>query len=117
MRVRREQAAGKLSRLSPGLTSLSLAIHEELPEGGLSGVRYIRRVVVEHAFALFEMPCTHTHCEGGSYDVTREVLASLRDGATRFEGHSSCLGGCGRRLHFVATAEYSAVKAAALGGS
>lgn len=110
-RGRREDAAGKLLKSVPGLTSLSLALHEGRPNGCFNETRYIRRVVLEHAPALFEVPCSSTDCDEGGYDMTREVLFALSSNKVRFEGEHSCggrcrAGDCGRVLRYVATATY-----------
>ncbi len=52
-RVQREDAAGKLLKRAPDLLTLSLVIRETRPEGCVSNTQYTRRVVVEHAPALF----------------------------------------------------------------
>jgi hypothetical protein len=110
-RVQREDAAGKLAKRAPDLATLSLVIRETRPEGCVSNTQYTRRVVVEHAPALFEVPCSYPQCEDGGYDVTREVLAALAGHQEKFEGTVSCRGrcatlDCARVLHYVATATY-----------
>ena len=111
LRTERESAAGKLLEKIPDLTSLSVAVHELRPDGRVSAVQYIRRIVVEHAPALFEMPCSYSNCKDGGYDVTREILDGLVAQKARFEGEGACRGSCGtgdcaRLLRFVATAMY-----------
>lgn len=111
LRGKREQAAGKLLQKVPDLTSLNLEIRESRPNGLTNDTQYIRRVVVEHAHALFEMPCSYSSCDNGGYDVTREVLSALASRAARFEGECACRGSCGgefcsRVLRYVATATY-----------
>jgi hypothetical protein len=111
LRHERETAAGKLLAKIPDLMSLSLGIHEVRPDGLASETQYIRRVVVEHASALFEMPCSYAYCKDGGYDVTREVLDGLVSRKARFEGERACRGSCGasdctRVLRYVATATY-----------
>lgn len=110
-RAQRELSAGTLLQSVPGLASLSIAIHETRPDGVVSDTHYTRRVVVEHAPALFEIPCSYRDCTDGSYDLTREILAALEAGKTAFEGQQRCRGRCGdldctRVLHFVGTATY-----------
>jgi hypothetical protein len=110
-RDRREDAAGKLTQRIPDLTSLSLSIHEARSDGCTSDTQYIRRIVVEHAPALFEMRCSYAYCSNGGYDVTREVLNALASRAARFEGESACRGSCGeqycsRVLRYIGTATY-----------
>ena len=111
-RDRRESAAGKLTDRVPGLTSLSLVIRETRPGGSASDTQYTRRVVIERAPALFEVPCSYSYCRDGGYDVTREILDGLRSRSPHFEGEVGCRGSCGgeycsRVLHYVATATYA----------
>ena len=73
--------------------------------------RYLWRIVVERAPALFEIPCPEQGCENGGHDLTRELLRALRAGNTTVEGESVChgdlgQGSCGRVLKYVATATY-----------
>jgi hypothetical protein len=110
-RDRREAAAGKLIQKVPDLTSLTLVIRETRPDGCASDTQYTRRVVVEHAAALFEMPCSYSYCTDGGYDTTREIMGALSARTARFEGEVSCRGNCRaqyceRVLHYVGTATY-----------
>ena len=112
-RQEREGAAGRLLAAVPALATLDLSIHETRPDGCLGDNHYIRRIVVEHAPALFEIPCSYPDCEDGGYDLTREVLHALARGLPRFEGDRTCRGrcravDCTRVLRFVATATYRA---------
>lgn len=107
LRAQREQSAGKLTGMFPLLGSLSLAVSESRPDSPISANRYVRRVVLAHAPALFEFPCSYSYCQNGVYDATHEVLSALRGGQVRFEGVCNCQGGCGRELHYVATAVYA----------
>ena len=116
LRERREQAAGKLLQKVPQLTSLNLEIRETRPNSAMNETQYIRRVVVEHAHALFEMPCSYSSCDNGGYDVTQEILSSLASRTARFEGECACRGSCGgeccsRVLRYVATATYRSPEA------
>ena len=113
LRHQREDAAGKLLKKAPDLTSLSLAIHEKRPNGCVNETYYIRHIVIEHAPALLEVPCSHPDCNDGGYDLTREVLFALAARQVRFDGEHACRGtsgarDCGRVLRFVGTATYSA---------
>lgn len=108
----REDSAGKLSAKVEGLTSLSIAITEKKPNAVTGDNTYIRRVVVDGAPALFEISCSSPGCEGGGYELTREVLTALGQRRERFEGQHSCRGrtrvaDCGQELHYVATATYA----------
>jgi len=116
-RVQREDAAGKLLVQAPDLTSLSITIRETRPEGCVSDTQYTRRVVLEHAPALFEVPCAYPECEDGGYDVTREILLSLAARQPHFEGEQSCRGRCGslectRVLRYAGTATYREARVA-----
>ncbi|MGK4002921.1 hypothetical protein WMF31_09895 [Sorangium sp. So ce1036] len=111
LRGQRERAAGKLLQKIPDLESLSLEIRETRPNAPTNDTQYIRRVVVEHAHALFEMPCSYSSCDNGGYDATQEILSALAARSMRFEGECVCRGSCGgefcsRILRYVATATY-----------
>jgi hypothetical protein len=114
-RSEREGAAGKLLQKVPALASFSIAIHESRPEGCVGDTHYIRRIVLEHAPALFEMACSDPHCEDGGYEVTREILYALAANQVQFTGQQTCRGRCGpadcaRVLKYVATATYRDVR-------
>jgi hypothetical protein len=116
-RIEREDAAGKLLERVPDLADLSIAIHEARPGGCTSDTHYIRRVVLASAPALFEVPCSDTHCEDGGYDVTHEILHALVSRRPHAEGHQTCRGrcgpiDCGRSLRWVITAKYREAVAA-----
>ncbi|MRG95073.1 hypothetical protein [Polyangium spumosum] len=110
-RLAREDAAGKLTSRAPDLMDLQIEI-DETPRGNkVGGTRYIRRVVLAQAPALFEVPCSEPKCEEGGYDMTREILYALASRRTLFEGQHACAGRCSagecnRVLHYVATAKY-----------
>ena len=111
-RRKREDEAPRLITIVPQLKSLRLDLDERHKDGVVSTEpAHIRRVVVEHAPALFFMPCGDSRCREGGHDITRPVLDALRAGDTRFEGEDECHGSqgsgyCGRVLHFVGTAEF-----------
>lgn len=111
-RAERETAAGKLLARVPRLASISLVIDEKRPEGCVSDTHYIRRVVVEHAPALFEVPCSDRGCQDGGYEITREILAALASSRLEFQGEHACGGrvgtlDCARVLRYKATATYA----------
>ncbi len=121
LRHQREDAAGKLHERAPDLASLDLRIHEARPNGCVNDTQYIRRIVVEHAPALFEVPCSFAECRDGGYDVTREVLSAVAARKTQFEGDQACRGtcgpvDCGRVLHYKATATYRVAPSTTAGG-
>jgi hypothetical protein len=110
-RMAREDAAGKLTVKAPDLVDLHMSIAETQRGGSVGDRRYIRRVVLAQASALFEVPCSDPQCENGGYDLTHEILSALASRRTLFEGQQSCSGrcrvnDCGRVFHYVATATY-----------
>jgi hypothetical protein len=110
-REQREDAAGKLLQKVPDLGSLSIDVTELRPDGCIGNTHYIRRIIVDHAPALFEIPCSFPKCEQGGYDLTSEVLGALAAHETRFEGQLACRGygetfSCSRVLRYVGTATY-----------
>ncbi len=111
-RRQREDDAPRLLAQVPNLESLTLEIQEHRAGAPLSESKYVRRIVVENAAAIIELPCLESTCEGGGYDVTSTVLAELRAGATHFEGHDVCRGHtktaeCRREVQYVGTATYT----------
>jgi hypothetical protein len=111
LRMAREDAADKLLLRAPDLADLHLKIDETQRGGNVGDRRYIRRVVLSQAPALFEVPCSDPQCENGGYDMTQEILSALASRRTLFEGRQSCAGrcganDCGRVFHYVATATY-----------
>jgi hypothetical protein len=110
-RVQREAAAGKLLQRYPEVASVDIAIHEARPEGCVSDSHYIRRIVLEHAPALFEVPCSYPSCEDGGYDITHDVLGAISARDPKVEGEKACRGRCGaldctRVLRFVVKIGY-----------
>ena len=111
-RQEREDRAGKLLLRAPDLTSLSIVVHETRPDGCVSDSHYTRRVVLEQAPALFEVPCSDPACEDGGYEVTWEssTPSPLASGSSRASSHAggdavrSTAAGSSR---FVATATYA----------
>ncbi len=104
-RRRREDEAPRLHAEVPSLTRLSLAVEERAESGFTIGSGHTRRVVVEHAAARFEVPCSAGGCDGGVHDLTRGVMHELHQRSARFESDTPC-DRCGCVLHHVATAEY-----------
>lgn len=103
-RRQRENDAPRLHKEIRRLTSLTMHIDN-------GGSRYLWRIVVERAAALFELVCPEDGCTDGGHDLTRIITHALRASATRFEGESACHGdlgarGCGRILKYVAEATY-----------
>lgn len=112
-RRRREDAAPRLRDAVPRLSACRIELTERA--GGAVGaeVAHIRRVVVEHAPALFIIPCGDPACKGDGHDLTNAMLRGLREHQTDFSGEDSCSGylvdgPCKRILFFRTTAEYTA---------
>ncbi len=110
-RRRREEAAGSLHDAFPALRSLRLALQEYRNGATNAECEHVRRVVVEHSPALFELPCTDAHCQDGGYDITHEIVRALRARQSSFEGRQACQGRrggdeCNRFLRYVADASY-----------
>jgi hypothetical protein len=109
-RRQREDACPRLTDEVPDLSTLELEIHER-HNGSLAEVLHMRRVIVEHAPALFEVPCADRGCKEGGHDLTAQIVPALRRRLARFQGEHICCGRlgagtCGRVLHYVATATY-----------
>jgi hypothetical protein len=114
-RRRREEEAPHLRNQVPGLVSLELAIEER---SGAGATKHIRRFVVDHAPALFLVPCGDPRCLDGEHDLTTDVMRALRASRTSFEGKDDCMGNIGpssclRVIYFAGKAEYSPEPAAA----
>lgn len=121
--ARREQedAAPRLLSEVPALKSLALTLEERRQSAnsatgsGMSDAgSHIRRIVVEHAPALFHIPCGNRACQDGGHDLTRAILHALRDGQVAFEGDDACHGStvagqaCELFLRYRAQATYEA---------
>lgn len=112
-RRRREDEAPRLRDEVPHLVTLGLEIDEGRAGRELAGATHIRRIVVEHAPALFVVPCGGSDCKGGAHDITHVIMRALRQGQTRFEGESACDGStnaaaCPCVVRYVGTATYKA---------
>jgi len=112
-RRKREDEAPRLIAQVPNLLTLQLEIHEVRGNVPLDESRHVKHVVVQHAPALFDLPCHDQSCTEGGHDVTSAILRSLTSGATRFEGTHECRGrtgtaDCQRVLQYVGTATYGA---------
>lgn len=111
-RRKREDESPRLAAEVPKLQNLTLEISERGEGGPVSEPTHVRRVVVQHAPALFALPCGDTRCRDGGHDITHTVMRSLRAGETRFDGQDVCTGStgssqCARVLHFVGIATYT----------
>lgn len=110
-RRKREDDAPRLKSRVPRIESLNISISESGGEVGDLDVSYIRRVVVDRAPALFDLPCSDPRCSGGGHDVTGSFLKALRHAQTSFVGSHRCSGTvkedeCPLALRFEATATY-----------
>lgn len=111
-RRQREDDAPRLRQEVRQLASLAIEIAEYRSAGTALAARHTRRVVVEHAPALFEIPCTEERCRGGGYDLTYEIMRALKAKRTLFDGQETCSGQlgsgeCGRTLRYTAHATYA----------
>lgn len=111
-RRQREDDAPRLKHEVHRLAELNLVIDEYQPGSVVLVARHTRRIVIDRAPAMFEMPCTEDRCRGGGFDLTHDVMRALRSRQTEFEGQDTCAGElgagrCGRILHYVAHAKYS----------
>jgi hypothetical protein len=109
-RRRREDDAPRLRERVPSLVSLQLDIEDRSSVADGSG--HIRRVVIDHAPALFVLPCSDPRCADGEHDLTSMVMNALLSQETSFHGEDPCMGSvgpsaCSRILHFDAVAAYA----------
>jgi hypothetical protein len=107
-RRQREDDAPRLSAEAPHLLSLRLEIEEQ---GASAQPKYIRRVVIDTAPALFFLPCADPRCVDGGHDVTAFVMRALRCHTQSSDGTNDCVGSvgssaCARTIHFNVVAEY-----------
>ena len=112
-RRRREDDAQRLKDEVPKLSTLVLEIQEHRTGTVVLESTHIRRIPVEFAPALFELPCQDSFCKQGGHDVTQAMLRALQSGSTSFEGEHACAGQtgtaeCQRVLRYVAKATYKA---------
>lgn len=111
-RWRREDAAPRLANEVPSLRSLRLVLKDVRADIGVPGKERIQHVVVARAGALFEVPCSDPKCQDGGYDVTHDILRSLKLQRESFEGSAQCRGmvgehACPCTLLFVGHAVYA----------
>ena len=112
-RRQREDEAPRLRQAVVGLQELRLEIIERVGGGTSVAARHIRRIVVDHAPALFVIPCSEERCRDGGHDLTNEIMRALGSHATEFQGEDACFGqlgssagACGRVLNYEAHAKY-----------
>ncbi len=110
-RREREDSAKRLADEIPTLVSLRLQI-EEKRAGVAAPAKHVKIVVVAHAPALIDLPCSDPACRDGGYELTYEVLRSLRARETSFMVTGRCDGQlgsvtCSSEIRVVANAEYA----------
>jgi hypothetical protein len=110
-RRRREDEAPRLRHVVPRLVACRLEIEETRAGVTSAEIAHTRRVVVEHAPALFVIPCGDPSCRDGGHDITSDLMRGLREGKAETRGEDRCFGhtgmaDCGRILRFKAFAEY-----------
>ena len=112
-RRRLEDEAPRLAVVAPNLESLKIQLSEKRGDIGIAEASHIKRVVVEHAPALFNLPCGESSCRDGGHDITRAVLRGIEQKSTMYQGDDPCNGQtgtapCSRVLVFTAHATYKA---------
>ena len=110
-RRQREDDAPRLRNEVWHLDELSIEISEFRFGGTMLAARYTRRIVIDRAPALFEIPCSEERCTGGGFDLTHDVMRALKSRYARFDGEDVCAGQvgsgpCGHVLRYVGRASY-----------
>ena len=110
-RRQREDEAPRLRDQVPALVDLSLEIEECSDAIATDQRKHVRRIVVDHAPALFLIPCGEPRCTSSGHDVTAEVMRALFDHKAAFGGTDRCSGTvgssmCGRMMSHQAHATY-----------
>mgnify|MGYP003579606747 CR=1 FL=1 len=112
-RRQREDEAPRLKDEIQGLTELCLEIEERVGDSGSVASRYVRRIPVASAPAMFEIQCGEDRCNDGGHDLTREIMRELASASVEFNGEDACYGRlgqgsgtCGRVLSYVGRAKY-----------
>jgi len=113
-RRERENSAARLAQEVPELVSLKLEMEERSDAASVSAPKYIRRIQVGSAPALFLVPCGDSNCHDGGHDITNSIMHALHQHRTTFNGSDGCGGSlgsatCSRVLHYEAFAEYKGV--------
>jgi hypothetical protein len=111
-RRRREDEAPRLNAAVPLLERLDLELSDSKGIAD-AAVTHVRRVVIAHAPAWFEIQCADPSCKDGGHDITHDVIRALREHRISFDGEDSCRGSvgtthCGRVLRYVARAAFRA---------
>jgi hypothetical protein len=103
-RRQREDDAPRLIEEVRRLASLDIVVDN-------GGNKYVWRIVVERAPALFELACPEESCTNGGHDLTRQIMQGLRMTSAEITGESTCRGdlpsgSCNRVVKYVASATY-----------
>jgi hypothetical protein len=111
-RRQREDEANRLAAEVPNLASLSIEIAERRAGSPIADAKHTRRVVVATAPALFELLCGDRDCKHGGHDLTRPIMAALKEGKERLESEDPCHGSvgsanCARVLEYLVIATYA----------
>ena len=111
-RRKREDKAERLRRKVPKLKTLSIRITEKPADGSGYEINYVKHIVIDHAPALFEIPCMERTCKGGGHDLTGKVMHALHRRKTNFAGNDRCEGSidgeeCPIELSYSAEATYA----------
>jgi hypothetical protein len=111
-RRQRELEAPKLKDEVPNVASLRLEVIENGGTASALESKHVRLVVVDHAPALFLIPCGDSSCKEGGHDITRAVMRHLNHDDVDFAVDSECSGStgtapCKRSILVKATATYT----------
>jgi hypothetical protein len=107
-RRRREDEAPKLSAEVPTLSTLLIEVEER---SGVGHTKYLKRVLVDRAPAMFLVPCGDPRCTDGEHDMTSAVMRALHSRQTTFHADHRCNGSvgsseCPREIQLNGKAEY-----------
>jgi hypothetical protein len=110
-RRQREDDAPRLAASVPALCALRIELQERRSGISTAEAAHTKHVVLEHAPALFILPCQDPRCTDGGHDMTSVILRGLQAGMARMEGEDACNGlvgsaVCQRVLRYVVLAEY-----------
>jgi hypothetical protein len=110
-RRRREDEAPRLRDIAPRLTSCRMELEDGRAESVTAEISHTRRIVIEHAPALFIIPCGDPTCKDGGHDVTSVLLRGLREERTEIRGEDLCRGytgpsPCKRILRYAVFSEF-----------
>lgn len=112
-RRKREDDAPRLKSVAPTLKTLRLEVDERRGTSTVADSKHVRHIVVDHAPALFVLPCGDSVCRDGGHELTEQMLQHLRRREPEFTVEDTCYGSvgsatCGRVIRVVAKATYEA---------